>query len=195
LRKFQVLKLLIINNYDSFVYNLVQMVEQHGINDYVLKKNDDLDSSGEHNFDKVLISPGPGIAKEAGQLMDFIVNNYQSKSILGICLGYEALAENFGSKIIPLSKPMHGVRNKLSVSGNHYIFKGLPKNFMIGHYHSWALDEKTFPPVLQSIAKDEIGMMMAFHHTEYDLTGLMFHPESIMTEYGFEMLGNWLEHY
>jgi len=170
------------------------MVEQHGITNYVLKKNDELITINENSFDKVLISPGPGVAREAGQLMDFIKNYHRSKSMLGICLGFEALAENFSTEIIPLSRPMHGLRNRLILSGEHYIFKGLPKNFMIGHYHSWTLDGSTFPPVLQTIATDESGMIMGFSHKKYDLTGLMFHPESIMTEYGFEMIGNWLEH-
>lgn len=194
MHKFQVLKLLIIDNYDSFVYNLVQMVEQVGVNDYLLRKNDKILSLDQHDFDKVLISPGPGIAKEAGQLMEFIGKYYRSKSMLGVCLGYEALAEHFGAGIIPLAKPMHGLRNYLDVIDKHYIFNGLPKRFKVGHYHSWTITEERFPSSLRLIAKDENGIPMAFHHTKHNLTGLMFHPESIMTEYGFEMIRNWLEH-
>jgi len=170
------------------------MVEQAGVTDYVIRNNDELINAEKYDFDKVLISPGPGIAKEAGQLMDFIFNYNESKSMLGICLGFEALAEFFGARIIPLPKPLHGVKNSLEILDNHYVFNGLPKKFKIGHYHSWTISEDKFPSSLHLIAKDENGIVMAFVHEKYDLTGLMFHPESIMTEFGFEMIRNWLEH-
>jgi anthranilate synthase component II len=170
------------------------MVEQAGVNDFVIKNNDELFTEEKYDFDKVLISPGPGVAKEAGQLMDFIRNYYESKPMLGICLGFEALAEYFGVGIIPLSKPMHGLKNNMEIFDNHYVFNGLPRKLKIGHYHSWTSSENEFPSSLRLIAKDENGIVMAFSHEKYDLTGLMFHPESIMTEFGFEMITNWLEH-
>jgi len=188
------LKLLIIDNYDSFVYNLVQMVEQYGVNDFVLQKNDDPALLKENSYDKVLISPGPGIAAEAGLLMDFIKLNYRFKSFLGICLGFEAMAQYFHSTISPLPKPMHGLKNKLFVMGDHYIFYGLPKQFNVGHYHSWMIKKESFPPDFHLLAHDESDQIMAYCHQQYDLTGLMFHPESIMTDYGFEMIANWLGH-
>lgn len=186
------LKLLIIDNYDSFTYNLVQLVEQAGVTEYSLVKNDQLLELSTDTFDKILISPGPGIASEAGDLIPFIEQYLETKSILGICLGYEALAEVYGGKLLRLPKPMHGMRNKGKVLADAEIFNGLPSEFNIGHYHSWIIDRNSFPDVLESSLEDENGLIMAFQHRKLDLRGLQFHPESIMTEYGFEMIRNWL---
>ncbi len=190
--KFDYLKLLIIDNYDSFTFNLVQLVEQSGVTDYSLVKNDQLHRLSEHDFDKVLISPGPGVASEAGELMDFIKRFYQTKAFLGICLGYEAIADLFGGKLRQLQQPMHGIRNKGFILQTDPVFKGLPSQFYIGHYHSWIILESEMPPGLQIIMKDENGLPMAFRHHKYDLVGLLFHPESVMTEFGHEMIRNWL---
>lgn len=186
------MRLLIIDNYDSFVYNLVQMVEQAGVSEYIIRKNDNLLSINNFEFDKVLISPGPGIAKEAGQLLEFIKNCYWTKPMLGICLGHEAIAEVFGASIVQLPEPLHGIKNGGEVIESHYIFNQLPKRFTIGHYHSWILDESTMPSSLNVIMRDENCLIMAIKHQRFDITGLMFHPESVMTEYGFEMVRNWL---
>lgn len=186
------MNLLIIDNYDSFTYNLIQLIEQAGVMDYLLVKNDQLlDLSGD-SFDKILISPGPGIASEAGDLISFLKQNLETKSILGICLGYEAIAESCGGKLVRLPKAMHGIRNKGSVLTNADIFNGLPKEFYIGHYHSWIIEKESFPAELESTLEDENGLIMAFRHRHLDLSGLQFHPESVMTEYGFEMISNWL---
>jgi len=186
------LKLLIIDNYDSFTYNLVQLVEQNGVNDYLLVKNDQLHQLPEAGFDKVLISPGPGIASEAGELMGLIQKYHQKKNILGICLGFEALAELFGGKLRQLQQPMHGLRNKGHILCSDPIFKGLPQQFYIGHYHSWIISENEMPAELEIILKDENGLPMAFRHHKYDLVGLQFHPESVMTDFGYELIRNWL---
>jgi anthranilate synthase component 2 len=186
------LKLLIIDNYDSFTYNLVQLVEQNGVNDYLLVKNDQLHQLPEAGFDKVLISPGPGIASEAGELMGLIQKYHQKKTILGICLGFEALAELFGGKLRQLQQPMHGLRNKGHILCSDPIFKGLPQQFYIGHYHSWIISENEMPAELEIILKDENGLPMAFRHHKYDLVGLQFHPESVMTDFGYELIRNWL---
>lgn len=195
LSKINFLKILIIDNYDSFVYNLVQLVEQAGSCEYLIRKNDNILQLDQSEFDKVLISPGPGIASEAGDLLEFIRKHYQDKSMLGICLGHEAIAEVFGSTIRQLPEPMHGIRTNGYVSSDHYIFKGLPKEFMIGHYHSWILDEEKISNALNIFMRDDTGLIMAFNHEKYDATGLMFHPESIMTEYGFEMIRNWIRYF
>ena len=184
--------LLIIDNYDSFTYNLVQLVEQCGVKDYRLVKNDHLNGINQREFDKVLISPGPGIASEAGDLMPFVKKYLKKKSFLGICLGYEALAQLCGGKLIRLPQPMHGLRNKGKVLVDDGIFKGLPKEFSIGHYHSWIIERESMPEELEATMEDENGLIMAFRHHRYDLTGLQFHPESVMTEYGREMIGNWM---
>lgn len=188
------MRLLIIDNYDSFVYNLVQLVEQAGFTNYLIRRNDNILSLDQSDFDKVLISPGPGIAREAGDLLIFIKTHYQTKPMLGICLGYEAIAEVFGASIKQLPEPMHGIRNKGIVSNGLYIFNGIPSSFMIGHYHSWILDERKLPSSLKVLMHDELSLLMALSHKKYDVTGLMFHPESIMTEYGFEIIRNWLSH-
>jgi len=186
------MRLLIIDNYDSFTFNLVQLVEQAGCTDFFLAKNDALHRLSDSDFDRVLISPGPGIAKEAGDLMGFLKRTHSKKPILGICLGYEALAELFGGKLVQMPEPMHGIRNKGIVVSRDRIFVGLPSEFFIGHYHSWIIEEKDMPAELEILMKDQEGLPMAFRHRKFDLTGLQFHPESVMTEYGGAMIRNWL---
>jgi anthranilate synthase component 2 len=187
------LNLLIIDNYDSFTYNLIQLVERARVDDYLLVKNDRWGDLKSADFDKVLISPGPGIASEAGELIPFLKRFMNSKAFLGICLGYEAIAEVCGGKLIQLPEPLHGIRNKGKVLVDAAIFQGLPQEFYIGHYHSWIIEKESFPVKLESILEDENGLIMAFRHRKLDLHGLQFHPESVMTEYGFEMVRNWLE--
>jgi len=186
------MKLLIIDNYDSFTYNLVQLIEQCGVVDYRLVKNDHLDEINVQDFDKVLISPGPGIASEAGDLLPFVKKFMTEKPFLGVCLGYEAIAQLCGGKLVRLPEPMHGLSNKGKVMVTEGIFKDLPQEFYIGHYHSWIIEKESFPGDLEAMLEDENGLIMAFRHRQYDLTGLQFHPESVMTEYGLEMIGNWI---
>ncbi len=186
------MKLLIVDNYDSFTYNLVQLAERAGADDFIIVKNDNLKSLPTNDFDKILISPGPGIASEAGQLMWFLKQQYKTKSILGICLGHEAIAELFGAKLSKLYEPMHGIKNMAKIVIHDRIFNGLPESFSIGHYHSWNIKESTLPAELEVILRDENNLNMAIRHVKYDLTGLQFHPESIMTDFGLKMVGNWL---
>jgi len=186
------LKLLIIDNYDSFTYNLVQLVEEAGQTDNVIIKNDRLDGIISADFDKVLISPGPGIACETGQLPEFIARYYTSKSFLGVCLGFEALLEFFGGHLKQLSEPMHGIQNKGFVVKRDLLFRGLEKPFLIGHYHSWVAIPDDFPVELEVSVKDDMDQIMAFHHKQYDLYGVQFHPESFMTPQGCKMIANWL---
>jgi len=186
------MKILIIDNYDSFTYNLVQLIEQAGVSEYSIIKNDQLNNVKADDFDRIIISPGPGIANEANQLMWFIKQYYSTKPILGICLGHEAIAELFGGKLIPMKESMHGIKNKAQVIVNDGIFKGLPSRFSIGHYHSWIIDEDTLPDELEVIMRDENNLNMAIKHVKYNLIGFQFHPESIMTDFGLEMMKNWL---
>ncbi len=185
------MRLLIIDNYDSFTYNLVQLIEQVG-SDYLLVKNDCMDKVGNDEFDKIIISPGPGIAKEAGQLLWFLKKHYKSKPILGICLGHEAIAELFGAKLYQMESPMHGIKNMGHITIRDEIFKEIPDQFSIGHYHSWNIDESTLPKELEIIVRDENNLNMAIRHTQYNIIGVQFHPESIMTDYGYEIIRNWL---
>lgn len=186
------MKLIIIDNYDSFTYNLVQLVEQAGVNNYRIVKNDQLNELTHRDFDKALISPGPGIASGAGGLLPFIEKHRKYKSLLGVCLGYEAIAQLCGGKLVRLPEPMHGLRNKGKVLVEGHVFKGLPREFYIGHYHSWIIERKSFPNELEATLEDENGLIMAFRHRQYDLAGFQFHPESVMTEYGLEMIENWI---
>ncbi len=186
------MKLLIIDNYDSFTYNLVQLVEQAGCSDFFIVKNDALQALKPEMFDKVLISPGPGIASEAGELIPFITAHQKEKPMLGICLGFEALGQIHGAVLKRLPRPLHGYRNKGFVLKRNAVFRRLPSSFFIGHYHSWYFDKASFPEVLDIDMTDENGLIMAFHHRTLPLTGLQFHPESIMTEHGDKMIKNWL---
>ena len=186
------MSLLIIDNYDSFTYNMVQCVEQAGAEDYLLVKNDLLNSLKPAQFEKVLISPGPGIASESGQLPGFIKKFYQSKSFFGICLGFEALLEFFGAKLSLLPEPMHGIQNEGTILHNDPLFQHLPPKFQIGHYHSWYVKEEDFPEETEILMKDSAGLVMAFRHKKYNLRAVQFHPESYMTEFGPEIIKNWL---
>lgn len=173
------------------MFNLVQLIRQIGISDYQIVKNDQLDDLKPTDFDKVLISPGPGVASEAGKLLPFVKKFLHEKSMLGICLGYEAIAEICGGRLKKLPKPMHGVRSVGKVIADNELFNGLPDTFQIGHYHSWIIDREGFPNVLEATLENSEGLIMAFRHKQYQLRGLQFHPESVMTEYGFEMMKNW----
>ncbi len=186
------MSLLIIDNYDSFTYNLVQCVEQSGIEDYVLAKNDQLGTVRPEQFEKVLISPGPGVVSETGQLFRFIEKYHKEKSFLGICLGFEALLEFLGAKMAQLPKPMHGIKNEGIILRDDIIFRDLPRKFNIGHYHSWYVKEVDFPKETQILMKDSNGLIMAFRHKKYDLRAVQFHPESYMTEFGCRIITNWL---
>ncbi|MAZ93108.1 MAG: aminodeoxychorismate/anthranilate synthase component II [Bacteroidales bacterium] len=186
------MKLLIIDNYDSFTHNLVQLVERAGVFDYLVVKNDELNKISPNMFDKVLISPGPGVVKDAGDLLWFLKKFYAAKPILGICLGNEAIGELFGGKLIQMSTPMHGIKNLANILIRDDIFNGIPDNFFIGHYHSWNIEEISMPDTLEIILRDENGLNMAIRHVELPIIGLQFHPESIMTEYGINIMKNWL---
>ncbi len=187
------LKLLIIDNYDSFTFNLVQRVEEAGEKDYFILKNDQLDAVQANDFEGVLISPGPGIAQEAGQLVPFLQKFYTRKKMLGICLGFEALVELFGGKLSLLDFPLHGVQNKGTIIQSNLLFQKIDAPFLMGHYHSWYVAPDDFPEVLEISVKDEQGLIMGFRHKKYPLFGLQFHPESYMTPQGGSMLKNWLQ--
>jgi len=191
----KLLKLLIIDNYDSFTYNLIQLFEQAGVSEYAIVKNDMLDMIKGDDFDRIVISPGPGIAAEANQLMWFLKKFYKSKPVLGICLGHEAIAELFGGSLIPMKESMHGIINQALVINNDKMFTGIPSNFNIGHYHSWIIDETSLPDEIEVILRDENNLNMAIKHIKYNLIGFQFHPESVMTEYGLDMINNWLKYY
>jgi anthranilate synthase component 2 len=185
-------KVLVIDNYDSFTYNLVYIVRQLGYNP-VVWRNDQFDLKDVSPFDKVILSPGPGIPSEAGKMPSLIKEYASSHSILGVCLGHQAIAEAFGGTLVNLKNVFHGVSTKLEILRTDGIFRDVPSGIQVGRYHSWVVSNEDFPKELEVIATDESGQIMALRHRSFDVTGVQFHPESIMTEYGTKMIQNWLE--
>ncbi|TCV09387.1 anthranilate synthase component 2 [Sphingobacterium alimentarium] len=186
-------KILVIDNYDSFTYNLVHLLQE--LNEsYEVVRNDKFDLDYVDQFDKILLSPGPGIPNEAGLLMDVIRKYAPTKSILGVCLGQQAIAEVFGGTLFNLPKPLHGVASSIIVTDeSEKLFQDFPRDSKIGRYHSWAVDPSTLPDVLKVTAVDENNIIMALAHKEYDVRGMQFHPESVLTDNGKTLIANWLK--
>ncbi|WP_295714701.1 aminodeoxychorismate/anthranilate synthase component II [Mucilaginibacter sp.] len=186
-------KILIIDNYDSFTYNLVHLVNELGLQCEVWR-NDKFAIEDVGAYDKIILSPGPGIPSEAGLLLDVIKKYAPTKSIFGVCLGQQAIAEVFGGSLYNLSQPMHGIATPIKViDGQEELFQGLPDTFKVGRYHSWVVSSDGLPDALKVTAIDEAdNSIMALSHREYDVRGVQFHPESILTEYGKEIMQNWL---
>ncbi|MGI4751062.1 MAG: anthranilate synthase component II [Janthinobacterium lividum] len=186
-------KILIIDNYDSFTYNLVHLVNELGLECEVWR-NDQFQLEDVAAFDKIILSPGPGIPSEAGLLLKVIETYAPSKSIFGVCLGQQAIAEVFGGELYNLSRPMHGLATPIKVTDQEEkLFAGLPETFKVGRYHSWAVSEKGLPDEIQITAIDEQdNSIMALRHKTYDVRGVQFHPESVLTEHGKAMMHNWL---
>lgn len=187
------MKILVVDNYDSFVYNIVHLLYEIGVAEIDIIKNDELDFSTIDGYDKIVLSPGPGIPKNAGMMPQLLKEFASTKSILGICLGHQAIAEHFGTKLINLKEPLHGIASEIEILKDDYLFQNLPTNFKIGHYHSWVVS-LSISDDLEVIAKDEFGNIMAIKHKKYDVGGLQFHPESILTENGKTILTNWINH-
>ena len=188
------MKLLVVDNYDSFTYNLVQIIEQNKNCFYEVRKNDQVDLDRAEVYDKILFSPGPGLPGEVS-IMGEIIKKYASgKSILGVCLGHQAIACSFGCRLYNLQQVRHGIKVKMRISAkSDYLFHGLPEEIDAGLYHSWAVDKESLPSCLEATAMSDEGVVMAISHKEYDLKGIQFHPESIMTLYGEKIIQNWLE--
>ncbi|MDI1256916.1 MAG: aminodeoxychorismate/anthranilate synthase component II [Flavobacterium sp.] len=186
------MKILVIDNYDSFVYNIVHLLYEIGVAEIDVIKNDQLDFSTINRYDKIVLSPGPGIPKNAGMMPQLLSEFGATKSILGICLGHQAIAEHFGTDLVNLKAPLHGVASTIEIIKEDYLFENLPKHFNIGHYHSWVVAE-VISDDLEILAKDAFGNIMALKHKKYDVRGLQFHPESILTENGKEILTNWIK--
>lgn len=186
------MKIVIIDNYDSFTYNLAHLVKELGA-EVTVFRNDQFQLSELDRFDKVILSPGPGIPSEAGLLMDVIKKYAGRKPMLGVCLGHQAIGEAFGAKLTNLSEVYHGVATPCTQFGNDPIFEGLPKRIEIGRYHSWVVDKSGFPDCLDITAVSDDGQIMGLKHKNYDIRGIQFHPESVLTPDGKKMIQNWLE--
>jgi anthranilate synthase component 2 len=194
------MKILVFDNYDSFTYNLVHLVEKIIGEKVDVVRNDQIPLENVAVYDKIILSPGPGIPSEAGLLLPLIKQYAATKSILGVCLGHQAIGEAFGGKLINLSKVYHGVATPVNIAKmekpvhvvNADLFNGLKDGFMAGRYHSWVIDPNEFPDTLEITATDASGHIMALRHKTYDVLGVQFHPESVLTPDGEKIMRNWL---
>jgi len=186
------MKVLVFDNYDSFTYNLVHALRKLGVTDLEVHRNDQIALEEIDRFDKIVLSPGPGVPSESGILLDVIRRYAPTKSILGVCLGEQAIAEAFGGTLLNLPEVFHGVSSTVKVIADDLLFAGLPNELEVGRYHSWAVDRATLPDELQITAIDEAGMIMALSHKTFDVRGVQFHPESVLTPRGEEMITNWI---
>ena len=186
------IQIAVIDNYDSFTYNLVHYLQDLDANVTVFR-NDELELEELESFDKIVLSPGPGIPDQAGLLKAIIQKYCKSKSILGICLGQQAIGEVFGCTLINLEKVYHGVTSNVKITeDDEVLFKDLPSVFEVGRYHSWVLSKDNFPENLVITSEDETGEIMSIRHAIYDVRGVQFHPESILTPFGKKILENWV---
>jgi anthranilate synthase component 2 len=189
------MKILVIDNYDSFTYNLVQYIERVLKAPVDVRRNDQIALKEIQVYDKILISPGPGIPIEAGITLDMVREYGPTKSILGVCLGHQAIAEAYGGSIRNLSTVYHGVTGQMKqVLPGDYLFDGVPLQFDAGRYHSWAVEHDTLPGELEITVENDEGYIMAISHRQHDVKGVQFHPESVLTEYGGRMILNWINH-
>lgn len=189
------MKLLVFDNYDSFTYNLVHLVKKLTNATVDVFRNDEIPLENVSAYDKIILSPGPGIPAEAGLLKPLIKEYASSKSILGVCLGHQGIGEVFGGTLVNLSSVYHGVATPVQQSTAHqsHLFKTLPPQFAVGRYHSWVVSKEGFPDELEITAEDNNGLIMALQHKKFDVQGVQFHPESVLTPHGEIMIGNWLE--
>lgn len=186
-------RILVIDNYDSFTYNLVHCIGKlSGIRPEVYR-NDEIRVEDAGSFDKILLSPGPGIPSGAGISLDLVKRYFSEKSILGICLGHQTIGEAFGARLVNLQDVYHGLATEIDVTdrGNR-LFRELPVSFMGGRYHSWAIDRASLPSCLKVTCIDRNNIIMAVSHRDYDVHGIQFHPESVLTEHGEKIIANWL---
>lgn len=186
------MKTVIIDNYDSFTYNLAHLVKELGAEVDVLR-NDKFELEELEKYDKIILSPGPGIPEEAGLLLEVIRTYAGRKPMLGVCLGEQAIGQVFGGKLTNLSEVFHGIQTNVKIKNKDYIFDGLPTEIPIGRYHSWVVDADGFPEELVVTAISPEGQIMALKHREYDVHGIQFHPESVLTPDGKQIVGNWLK--
>ena len=185
------IKTVIIDNYDSFTYNLSHLLKELGA-DVTVVRNDRFRLEELEQYDRIVLSPGPGIPSEAG-LMPQVIKLYAGrKPILGICLGHQAIGEAFGARLLNIGNVVHGVATPAHITVQDYLFNGLPKVIEVGRYHSWVVDDKDLPECLEVTSRSDDGYIMSLRHREYDVRGIQFHPESVLTPQGKTIIDNWL---
>ncbi|MFL5754487.1 MAG: anthranilate synthase component II [Bacteroidia bacterium] len=186
------MSLLIIDNYDSFTYNLVHLIEKAGNTSFEVHRNDKISLEEIDRFDSILLSPGPGLPSEAGMILELIKKYKTTKKIFGVCLGLQAIGEAFGGKLKNLNEVYHGLATPIHVVDKDPIFNETPEKFLVGRYHSWVLDTEGLPEELRVTSLDEQGNIMSVRHKQFNISGVQFHPESILSEYGEMIIKNWL---
>jgi len=187
------MKILLLDNFDSFTYNLVHLVEQFDGVEVSVYRNNEFRMEDANGFDKIILSPGPGLPVEAGILKPLIKEMAGKKSIFGVCLGMQAIAEVFGASLFNLEKVQHGIASDTTVTdSDEILFKNLPRQFKSGRYHSWMVSKEKLPVCLRVTSVDSNDHIMSLRHTDLDICGVQFHPESVLTEFGKEIMGNWL---
>lgn len=186
------MKIILIDNYDSFTYNLAHLVKSLG-EEVDVVRNDQFNLDDLEAYDKIILSPGPGIPNEAGQTLDVIGRYADHKPILGVCLGHQAIGQYFGATLRNLTEVYHGVQTPILLNTNDPLFAGLPDKIMAGRYHSWVVDRKNLPTTLEITAKSEDGQIMALRHTTLNVHGIQFHPESVLTPEGKTIISNFLK--
>lgn len=187
------MKIVIIDNYDSFTYNLSHLVKELGA-EVTVYRNDKFELSSLQQFDKIILSPGPGIPSEAGLLLDVIREYAGKKPILGVCLGHQAIGESFGGRLTNLSDVFHGVATPCNIVADDYIFEGMTSPIEVGRYHSWVVDAESIPSCLEATSLSDEGYIMSLRHRDYDIRGIQFHPESVLTPQGHQIILNWINH-
>lgn len=192
------MKILVFDNYDSFTYNLVHLVKKIIGEKVEVFRNDQIPMEEVERFDKIILSPGPGIPEEAGLLLPLIKTYAARKSILGVCLGHQAIGQAFGGTLINLANVYHGVATPIMVETDRIlapndVFQELPATLEVGRYHSWVINDEGFPETLEITARDANGQIMALRHKQYDIQGVQFHPESVLTPDGEKIMRNWLK--
>ena len=188
------LAILILDNYDSFTFNLLHLVEKLTDETIEVKRNDKISLSEVDSFNKIILSPGPGLPKDAGIMPELISTYKTNKHILGICLGMQAIGEEFGCKLKNLDTVVHGQAKNIEVDNSNYLFNNCAANFKVGRYHSWVIDEISVSNEILISGRDDDGNIMAIEHVTYKIAGVQFHPESILSEYGEQIIKNWLNH-
>jgi anthranilate synthase component 2 len=187
------MRILLIDNYDSFTYNLVHLIEKVCEIKVDVKRNNEITLNEVDEYERIVLSPGPGVPSEAGVLLDVIKQYASTKNIFGVCLGLQAVGEAFGANLKNLKNVFHGISTPVIIKSEQDIFKNCPKEFKVGRYHSWVVDGNNLPSNLHITAVDEQGEIMALKHTKFNVRGVQFHPESILSEHGELIFKNWLE--